>query len=354
MNESPSSAAPRPQAAYWACQAIAWALYTLVRIYGAIAILDLPWVRATVEAVLLSAAGLALTHWLRDYMSRRHWSALRPRQLTWRIVAAGFVLGTPLGLITPFTSISVLQDPGTSQPAVVFPLQIVNWALLFMIWLTIYFVVIAMRRHRQAELRQSELARALQQAELRLLKSQLNPHFLFNALNTVRSLIADDPSRAQSAVTRLANTLRYTLRSGQDELVTLAQELEIVADYLELESMRFEKRLTVEYDVPPDAGAVRIPVMLLQTVVENAIKHGIAELPAGGVLKISAALRDGILCLQVENPRPQTASRASGEGTGLRNSEERLRLLFGDRSSLQLDLSQPHMVTTRIRIPQHP
>jgi LytS/YehU family sensor histidine kinase len=259
-----------------------------------------------------------------------------------------------------------LQDPGPllngiapayrfyGVPPLVFPLSILNWSVLFMIWLVIYFTVLAMRRHRWAELRQSELARALQQAELRLLKSQLNPHFLFNALNTVRSLIADHPSQAQRAVTHLANTLRYTLNRGQDELVTLAQELEIVADYLELESLRFEERLIVEYHVPSDAGAVRIPVMLLQTIVENAIKHGIAELPSGGVLRICAALKDGTLLLEVENPRPLKPSRAAGEGTGLRNSEERLRLLFGSRASLDLDLSQPAAATTRIRIPQIP
>jgi LytS/YehU family sensor histidine kinase len=354
----------KSQSSYWICQCVGWGLYTLTKIYGAVAIINLPWVRATAETLLLSGAGLGLTHWLRHYMSARHWSILKARKLVWRIVVAGFVLGIPLGLITPFTSISAMQDPGEFlqgatpafrlyfTPAVTFALHITNWASLFLIWLAIYFVAIAMRRHRWAELRQSELARALQQAELRLLKSQLNPHFLFNALNTVRSLIADDPTRAQRAVTHLANTLRYTLRSGQDELVTLAQELEIVADYLELESMRFEDRLVVEYDVPADAGSVPIPVMLLQTVVENAIKHGIAELPAGGVLRISAALKDGTLFLQVENPRPHDA-RSRGEGMGLRNSEERLRLLFGPGASLDLDLSQSAMVTTRIRIPQH-
>jgi Histidine kinase len=348
---------------YWICQCAGWGLYALMEIYAAIAMVGLPGVRVTIEVLLLCGAGLGLTHWLRHYMSARHWDTLKVYQLAWRIVVAGFVLGTPLGLLTQFTSISVLQDPGDIlqgitpafrsffTPAIVSALHISNWACLFMIWLALYFVALSMRRHRWAELRQSELARALQQAELRLLKSQLNPHFLFNALNTVRSLIADDPSRAQRAVTRLANTLRYTLRSGQDELVTLAQELEIVADYLELESMRFEERLIVEYDVPSDAGGVRIPVMLLQTVVENAIKHGIAELPSGGVLKISAMLRGGTLFLQVENPRPPDA-RGRGEGTGLRNSEERLRLLFGPGASLDLDLSQSAMAITRIRIPQ--
>ncbi len=144
-----------------------------------------------------------------------------------------------------------------------------------------------MRDRHAAELRQSELSRALQSAELKLLKSQLNPHFLFNSLNSVRALIAEDPSRARDAVTQLAGLLRYTLRSDHEELVTLERELKTVGDYLALESLRLGDRMRVELDIAAGAQEVRIPVMLLQTVVENAIKHGIAELPGGGVLRIS-------------------------------------------------------------------
>jgi len=279
------------------------------------------------------------------------------------MLIASFVCGAPLGVVTQFTYLSALQDPDAFlkeyAPALQFQLalpvaiafEIVNWAVVFTIWLTIYFTAIAAREHRSAQFKQSELTRALQQAELRLLKSQLNPHFLFNALNTVRSLIADNPARAQSAVTRLANTLRYSLSSRQDELVTLAQELDIVADYLELESMRFEDRLRIETHIPDDAAGVHIPVMLLQTLAENAIKHGIAELPSGGLLRIAAVLQDEMLILEVENPRPPAPKHTAHEGVGLHNARDRLRLLFGARASLELDLAKPGVATARLRIP---
>jgi LytS/YehU family sensor histidine kinase len=216
----------------------------------------------------------------------------------------------------------------------------------------LYFAITSVRDRHRAELRQSELAHALKVAELRVLKSQLNPHFLFNSLNSVRALIADDPSGAQKAVTQLARTLRYTLTAGQEEVVSLERELEIVADYLELESLRLGERLHIDRTIALDARVAHIPVMLLQTIVENAIKHGIAELPEGGVLRISAELREGALIIEVENPRPPAPSRSPSSGVGLRNAAERLRLLFGTAGALDLDLSRPDRALARLRIPQ--
>jgi two-component sensor histidine kinase len=354
----------KSQQLYWIYQILGWGVYTVLRIVGAVTVFGLPWIKVTVELVALSAVGLGLSHGLRDYVRRHHWNALSIPQLTRRIVVAGFVLGVPLGILTQLTDVSALQDlgpllreyaPGLNRhfsAPIQFGHQIVNWAVLFVVWQAIYFTAVGLREYRSARLTQSELARALQLAELRLLKSQLNPHFLFNALNTVRSLIADNPARAQSAVTRLANTLRYTLSSRPDELVTLAQELDIVTDYLELESMRFEDRLRIERDVPANAASVYVPVMLLQTLVENAIKHGIAELPSGGMLRISAVLEENMLTVEIENPRPPAPICAAGEGVGLHNARDRLRLLFGTRATLELDLSKPTVATARLRVPQ--
>ena len=353
------------QRLYWVCQCAGWGFYTVARIYPAVAFVHVPWARATAELLLLDGAALGLTHELRGFVRRHRWSALSIPRLCLRVLAASFILAVPLGLITLWSAVSALQDPSPLlaefapglathflQP-ILLALHIANWTIVLVLWLFIYFTVISLRRRRFAKLRESELARALQLAQLRVLKTQLNPHFLFNSLNTVRSLIADDPSRAQRAVTHLANTLRYTLSAGHDELVMLAQELDIVREYLALETMRFEDRLSVEFNVAPETGDVQIPVMLLQTIVENAIKHGIAELPEGGTIRISAQLADGACLMQVENPRSKPKATTTREGIGLRNADERLRLLFGSGASLDLDLSSPSLATVSIRIP-HP
>jgi hypothetical protein len=365
MNDAPLSAQhTKSQQLYWILQVAGWGSYTLLRIIGAATVLELPCGKSALELAIFGAVGLAISHWLRGFMRRHEWGALSIPKLATRIVVASLIVGTPLGIMTQISDVSALQDPrpelqeyapalSASMVATIQTLlQIANWAMVYMIWLALYFATVGLREYRTARLKQSELARALHLAELRLLKSQLNPHFLFNALNTVRSLIADSPSRAQSAVTRLANTLRYTLSSRQDELATFAQELDIVTDYLELESMRFEDRLRIESDVPADAASMYVPVMLLQTLVENAIKHGIAELPSGGLLRISAVLENDMLNVEIENPRPPAPIPATGEGVGLRNARERLRLLFGTRATLDLDLSKPAVATARLRVPQ--
>lgn len=349
---------------YWLCQLAGWGLYGTLEAVGAVQVLRLPLGRSVLEIGVLAAGGMAVTHLLRGFLRRRGWARLPLWALAPRILLMALLFSLPVAAVTHYMSIAALWAPDQVDikqfhiPVGMLDwaralILVSNWSALFVTWTVLYLSITALRAQRSAALRQSELTRALQLSELRLLKSQLNPHFLFNSLNSVRALIADDPTGAQKAVTQLARTLRYTLTAGREELVTLARELEIVEDYLALESLRFGERLRIERNIAPDAMNVRVPVMLLQTVVENAIKHGIAELPAGGDLRIVAALRGGTLHLDVENTRPEkTGTVFRGEGVGLDNAAERLRLLFGTQANLELDLSRAEVAIARIRIPE--
>ncbi|WP_184335227.1 sensor histidine kinase [Povalibacter uvarum] len=355
-----TDARPADARTYWACQFAGWGLYGLAQLYNAIEALHVPAGRALAEIAALNAAAIALTHLLRNFMRRHRWSTMPLRALLPRSLAVSVALGTLLGLAMHFTSIAPMWVLGDEVVLPQIPgflldpmfVRTCNWSLAFFFWIAIYFGLTSLRDQHVAMLRQSELTRALQLSELRLLKSQLNPHFLFNSLNSVRALIADDPECAQNAVTQLARTLRYTLRSGQEELVTLERELEIVDDYLALESLRFGDRLRIERRIEASVLGVRIPVMLLQTIVENAIKHGIAHLLEGGTLTISAALHGDTLHIEVKNPRPASEHPASPDGIGVRNSAERLRLLFGARASFELDLSHADLALARISMPR--
>ena len=325
----------------------------------------MPWSQASALWGGVCVAGIALTHLLRAVIRWSGWLALPPAALLVRVAGATLLISITAFFFTLALSEAVYGTPVAPIAAAFYvklPLegqlrnQFIFMLLVYGAWVAVYLAIVMQRRRYLAEVRQAQLGEALRAAELRLLKSQLNPHFLFNALNGLRSLIADEPARARDAVTQLARMLRYTFAVGDEDLVSLERELEMVDDYLALESMRLAERLRIERDIEPAARAVRIPSMLLQTLVENAIKHGIAQLKEGGTLSFSAHLEHGDagrrgLVLRVLNPCPVDSPTAGGHGVGLRNATERLRLLYGERASLELDLSRPAAATATLRLP---
>jgi hypothetical protein len=346
--------------AYWALQLLGWGFYFYAQASGEVIFASVSWHQARALWGPVCVASICLTHLLRWIVRRNDWLALRPSAFLSRIVAATVVISATSYLITVALSKAVYGTPVAPIAAAFYQRLSVSEQLrnLFIIvlvvhgaWVAIY-LAFAMQRHRyHAELQQAQLGEALRSAELRLLKSQLNPHFLFNALNGLRSLIVDEPARARDAVTQLARALRYTLAAGDEDLVSLERELEMVDDYLALESLRLAERLHIEREIAPAARAARVPAMLLQTLVENAIKHGIAPLKQGGILRIAVYVEEQQLVIRVSNPRPSDCVTVTNEGVGLKNSSERLRLLFGPRAHLTLNLSEAGKATAEVRLP---
>ena len=176
-------------------------------------------------------------------------------------------------------------------------------------------------------------------------------------MNSVRALVDEDPAKAKSAITQISNMLRFSLMLDKKQVIDLADELATVKDYLALESIRFEERLQVEYQIEEAAYSYKIPPMMLQTIVENAIKHGISNLVKGGLIEIKC--REGLedeLYIQVKNSghyEPQSASRRKDEeGHGIDNTQQRLTLLYGDKASFRIFNSGGQFVITEIKIPK--
>jgi len=216
------------------------------------------------------------------------------------------------------------------------------------IWLLFYVALTAPRRYREREVR---LQLALREAELRALEAQINPHFLFNCLNSIRALVAENPAVAQDMLTRFANILRYNLNRDLNHTVPLSSEMEIVSDYLALEAVRLEDRLRVQVEIAPDAGRARVPPMLLQMLVENALKHGIAPSPSGGELVIRAVVEKESLAIEVVNSGQLAESKEASTQVGLKNTRERLRILYGSGASLELQ-NRNGGVTATVLIPR--
>lgn len=215
-------------------------------------------------------------------------------------------------------------------------------------WLVYLLLFYGRRRRRE---REAVVTLTLREAELRALEAQVSPHFLFNCLNSIRALVAENPVRAQEMITRLSGLLRHNLRHDLRHLVPLANEVEAVRDYLALEAIRFEDRLHVRIEIEPEALRVDVPSMLLQTLVENAVKHGIATRPDGGHLFVRAHIESEELRLHVENSGVLQSPEPDPTRLGLANARERLQLLYGGRATISLASRPLDIVTAEIHLP---
>jgi|GEM_PF-1980729 hypothetical protein len=234
-----------------------------------------------------------------------------------------------------------------------------NWGNYTFVWLLGYLLIVAAERRVDAELRRTRAEASLSRAELELLHSQINPHFLFNTLNSIRALALTDPHRTRTALTQLADLLRYSLRApGSAPVIPLREELAAVNDYLALEQTRFgSERLHIRLNVPEGLLTWPVPPAALLTLVENAVKHGVAATPNGGLLGLDVARQGADLTVTVSQPGHLLAPgspAAAGSGLGLLNTRQRLRSLYGDAASLTLQESPLGVVRATLCLPSTP
>ena len=191
-------------------------------------------------------------------------------------------------------------------------------------------------RLKETEISEQRMLRLKTQAELASLQARINPHFLFNSLNTIASLVSIDPKRAEKAVEMLSKLMRFSLRSSERRVVLLDEEFEIIRTYLELEKIRLGERLKYDLKVEGDVSMVCVPGMLLQPLVENCIKHGFSRKVCGGLIRVSAIIDAGRCRILVEDNGVGWGEKMNDGGMGLANMRERLNLYFGGRCSLEL------------------
>ncbi|RYY96548.1 MAG: sensor histidine kinase [Chitinophagaceae bacterium] len=227
-----------------------------------------------------------------------------------------------------------------------------SFFLLLFIWNLIYFMYHYVSKSRKQQMDTLQLEALVKELELKTIKAHINPHFIFNALNSIRALIDENPERARTAVTELSNILRSSLKAEKGETVSLHDELRIVKDYLALEHIRFEDRLRVEYQLDEETLKCEVPPMMLQTLVENAIKHGISKEMRGGLVRIRSHFRDQFYELTVQNTgHLNGAVPGAAGGFGLSSTQDRLALLYGARARFQILQVTEDLVEARVQIP---
>jgi signal transduction histidine kinase len=325
---------------FWSLHAMGWSAYGIAQYLGAV-LYDEP--DAYVTLIFVAAvSGFALSAPLRQ-VCRRLWSR-PPAVMIAGAISAAYVIALLWRIVVNW-SYQRLIDEHWPAHWYEYVMGAMSATYLLVCWVGLYFgfrYYESLQRQREAALRAATLA---QEAQLKMLRYQLNPHFLFNTLNAISTLILDDRNRtANDAVTGLADFLRYTLDQDPMKKVTLAQELDALGLYLGIEKMRFAARLQIEYSIDDAASAVLMPSLLLQPLIENAIKYAVSPREEGGRICVRARVSGGMLHLEVADDGPgmtDAVSPAASHGVGLRNTRDRLQVLYGERGTVWVHNTQP-------------
>lgn len=337
--------------AYWLCQIFGWGAFVVYELVNYIGL----GLFSFENALLISLAaplGISITHAYRSVASR--WKLLEMPFLKMSLLAliAVFVLSALLfgGLTLVTAAMSSDKINWADITPNYFFMSVLNWSRYVFVWVLIYHLYGLMERINRTRLDQLSFENQLKNVELQNLKAQLNPHFLFNALNSVKALTHSDPRRAGDAVTLLSDLLRYSLNYEKQTVVPLSDEIEVVRDYLALEKIRFNQRLDYTLNIDPAAEQWPIPPVLLVTLAENAIKHGIAQLINGGTVQVCAQVENDHLALEVRNTG-KYAPNPDREGIGLTNIRRRLEMLYSGSSVFDITNVDQNTVMVKVKIP---
>jgi sensor histidine kinase YesM len=335
---------------YWLFQIGGWASYVLLFIVINPSVFETP--SNILNPLFEAAEGLLISHLMRILILRKQ---ILNAQLS-KQIAFILILSFLFSFLYTITNILVeiifnIRKP-KAEPFIAILIQtwIANFIFLF-IWNLIYFGYNYVTKSGQEKLDKARLENIVKELELKTIKAHVNPHFIFNALNSIRALIEENPSRARKAVTELSNLLRSSMRADKTEATPLGNEISIIKDYLALELIRFESRLNIEYNIDKNTLDVLVPPMMLQTLVENAIKHGISRQIEGGIVKISAhLLENNLLNLSVENTG-RLNNTYKRDGFCIASTKNRLHFLYGDKAKFEIKGYQNNKVVAGVEMP---
>lgn len=337
---------------YWKFQLSGWLIWALneallyTNQYG----WKWAWVFSSVVNITFA---ICLTHAYRKISQKYHWQDLPLLTLIQLNLMALIIMSACLvALNIPLDYIFLSENYAVILSPFIILQIFLNFAKPIAIWQLIYFFFQYSNKKLEMERENDQLERTIIETESKVLRAQMNPHFVFNALNSVRALITEDPQKAKKGINQLSKLLRSSLLTERKKTVSLSEELETINDYLSLEKIRYDDRLAWEITTDKNCQKAQIPPMLLQTLVENAIKHGISKKITGGLIRIDAKNNQGILSLRVTNPGNLKGQILSKEhGVGLINSKNRLQILFGATAHISLKPLDKNHVIAEVNLP---
>lgn len=342
---------------YWLSQIGGWGAYILINIFFAIVFERIGEEKYWYRLMIFVAIGLSVTHLMRYVIHQSDilLKPLKPQIISFIVITFLFALFATLietAILRIFPDLWPTSQKNGS-PAELYKVIVNNIFITFLyyfIWNCIYFIYHFIEKSRKQQLDTLHLESLVKELELKTIKAHINPHFIFNSLNSIRALVDENPERARAAVTELSNILRSSMQTDKVEKVSFEKELSIVKDYLALENMRFEDRLRIEYNIDEDTLDQQVPPMMLQTLVENAIKHGISKQINGGVVRIISDFKGNYHELAVQNTG-YLNGYSNNEGFGLSSTTNRLSLLYGDKAKFEIKQVSPTLVEAKVSIP---
>lgn len=340
---------------YWLYQLLGWSFYTFGELIGYFLFFTFNYnafSRLVGNSIVSIFLGIVLTHLFRFLFKKYEWIKIPIGQLVIRSLASVVLMTFVMAAVNiPLDGQFINSDKAN------WALRDINYLITLskpvLIWVLIYVFYSYTNERKNDAIDRIKLQSSIKETEAKVLRAQMNPHFMFNALNSIRALIFEDPERAQQGITQLSNILRSSLVADRRTTVTLKEELKTIADYLALEKVRYEERLQIKWDIDKRTLGLLVPPMMLQTLVENAIKHGVQKALRWGYVEIKTSLDAKNLIIRVRNTGELLSKTNNHEagGFGLINTQQRLSLLYGDDASFEINQEDSITVCAEIQLP---
>lgn len=340
---------------YWGFQILGWSTFTSLNLVfnylsnGKLSKGDLYY------SIVIVLLGICCSHFVRFVFNLYGWRKENITRIFHKLAILSGLVGTLnitlLYLASSCWNYNLIDNFSNAE----FFAQSGTFATIYFVWGIIYFAVYFFRNFKKEEIKNLTQQSKLKEIQLNKFKSQLNPHFIFNSMNGIRALIDEDTQKAKEGITQLSNILRHTLTIEKRSLIPLDEELKLVEDYLNLEKIRLEERLKFEINTSKKCHHYQVPPMLIQTLVENAIKHGVSQLIKGGRISIHCIAEDNYLEMTIINTgqyNPQNTNSELASGFGLKNSKQRLEFIFGSQATFDIQNLNENEVITKLKIPK--
>ena len=339
---------------YWKCQLTGWGLVSIYWAYTVYTRDSYGVLNTFLNYVFDVSIGVFLTHYYRKFSLKANWKQLSIKKLLIRVIPAILILAVLYVLINnlkwyAFWSFIINKEVDFWTSIIYWDPIFITGLRLMSIWILAYHLFHYYQKEVVTAKENAKLSLIAKQAQLDNLSAQLNPHFLFNSLNSIKSLVIESPGTARRAIDLLSDLLRSSLYEKDKDLITIKEELSLVKDYIELEKMRFEERLQLELFVDKKLHNFKIPTLSIQLLVENAIKHGIDLIVKGGVINLSIKKQQDSVEIIVKNPG--SINDKKNPGLGLKNLQKRLEIQYKNEATFSLTQENTKEVEAKITIP---